>query len=509
MQYIADLVLERVQTEIDDSMFSIIMDETSDISKTEQVSLCLNYVHEGIKKEVLVGFFETKRTNGESLFNLAKDAIQSLNLDLKNIAGECFDGASNMCGLHGGLATLMKETSPLSIYVQCHAHRLNLALESSLVQNLKNALGTIQSFYNFIGGIAKKVASFKYIEVEGELLSLSLKLLSETRWVCRYEAMRAVDKQLKRIIKMLVVLVFGKYSDAKTSSDAQSLLGAICTFNFIFNLCVLKFILSNTNVLCTCFQEKLVDVFNARKKPDTTISTLKNGRNEFNFTNICEKAKFISENVKSWIKKDGQENEEIQFEEACLPRGCTSDLESYYRVNFFYMGLDQVIGELMYRFQGRDNNIICNLGEICHCENVKTDQFEKVSEFYNLNSELLQCDYRLWKQFLKDHMDIHAESASDLVNILFKRKLFTFLPQLSKIAKIFASIPATSSTVERSFSTLRRLKSFLRSTMGQARLSSIAIINIERPYANRILQESMGRIIDIFGKRKNRQSFLF
>ena len=95
------------------------------------------------------------------------------------------------------------------------------------------------------------------------------------------------------------------------------------------------------------------------------------------------------------------------------------------------MGLDQVIGELMYRFQGRDNNIICDLGEICHCENAKTDQFEKVSEFYNLNSELLQCDYRLWKQFLKDHVDIHAESESDLVNILFKCKLFTFLPQLS------------------------------------------------------------------------------
>lgn len=35
------------------------------------------------------------------------------------------------------------------------------------------------------------------------------------------------------------------------------------------------------------------------------------------------------------------------------------------------MGLDQVIGELMYRFQGRDNNIICDLGEIYLGENVK------------------------------------------------------------------------------------------------------------------------------------------
>ena len=148
-------------------------------------------------------------------------------------------------------------------------------------------------------------------------------------------------------------------------------------------------------------------------------------------------------------------------------------------------------------------------GKICLGENAETDQFEKVSTFYNLNSELLQCHYRLWKQFLKDYTDIHAETASDLVNILFKHKLFTFLRQLSQIAKIFASIPATSSTAERSFSTLRRFKSFLGSTMGQARLSSTAIINIERSYPNRILRESMDRIIDIFGKNKKSTIFSF
>ena len=44
--------------------------------------------------------------------------------------------------------------------------------------------------------------------------------------------------------------------------------------------------------------------------------------------------------------------------------------------------------------------------------------------------------------------------------------------------------------------------------MEKARLSSIAIICIERSYANRILQVSMDRIIDIFEKRKNCESFM-
>ena len=83
LQVISDLILEQIQTEIADTMFSIIMDETRDISKTEQLSLCLSHVHKSIKKKILLDFFETKPINKESLFNLAKYEMQSLNLDFK------------------------------------------------------------------------------------------------------------------------------------------------------------------------------------------------------------------------------------------------------------------------------------------------------------------------------------------------------------------------------------------------------------------------------------------
>ena len=39
-------------------------------------------------------------------------------------------------------------------------------------------------------------------------------------------------------------------------------------------------------------------------------------------------------------------------------------------------------------------------------------------------------------------------------------------------------------------------------------MSSIAIIYIERSYANCFLQVLIDRIIDIFGKRKDRKSFM-
>ena len=56
---------------------------------------------------------------------------------------------------------------------------------------------------------------------------------------------------------------------------------------------------------------------------------------------------------------------------------------------------------------------------------------------------------------------------------------------------------------------LRRIKTFLRSTMGQDRLSSIAVINIERKYANKPMQNDMQRIIDVFGCWRNRSSYFF
>ena len=104
---------------------------------------------------------------GEFLYELAKTAINKLDLRLENIIAECFDGAANVSGIRKGLATRMKECSPLGIYVHCYGHLLNLALQDTMteIETLRNAVGTIQSLYNFLHGSTKHHALFKDIEV--------------------------------------------------------------------------------------------------------------------------------------------------------------------------------------------------------------------------------------------------------------------------------------------------------------------------------------------------------
>ena len=79
-----------------------------------------------------------------------------------------------------------------------------------------------------------------------------------------------------------------------------------------------------------------------------------------------------------------------------------------------------------------------------------------------------------------------VESVSDL------------LPSYSKLAQIFSSIPATSCSAERSFSALWKIKTYLRSTMGQERLSNVAILNIKREITILIMNEKMNDLINAF-----------
>ena len=96
-------------------------------------------------------------------------------------------------------------------------------------------------------------------------------------------------------------------------------------------------------------------------------------------------------------------------------------------------------------------------------------------------------------------------TVSEILETMHQNDLFDIFPEFSKVVHILAVLPATSCSAKRSFSALRRLKTFLRSTMGQ----HIALINIERAYPNSGVSNDMDRIIDIFGLRNGRDSYFF
>ena len=104
--------------------------------------------------------------------------------------------------------------------------------------------------------------------------------------------------------------------------------------------------------------------------------------------------------------------------------------------------------------------------------------------------------YSLEKDTLSSHVP-SGSSASEIFYLLQSIGALKMLPEFAKALKILA----TSCSTERSFSSLRRLKTYLRNSMGQERLSNLALLHVEREYVNKVLKEDMDKIIDTFGKR--------
>lgn len=79
-------------------------------------------------------------------------------------------------------------------------------------------------------------------------------------------------------------------------------------------------------------------------------------------------------------------------------------------------------------------------------------------------------------------------------------------PMYTKFVELLLTIPGSSCTNERSFSLMRRVKTYLRSTMGQQRLNNISILAAYRELSD---QTNMDEIVDDFINQNNLRKATF
>ena len=124
------------------------------------------------------------------------------------------------------------------------------------------------------------------------------------------------------------------------------------------------------------------------------------------------------------------------------------------------------LAKIEYQVSGNDQNVLCALGDITLSDPPTSDSFDLVARNYDLVKELLQ----------EDQHTVHEE------------KLIKTATEV---------IPATSCSADCSFRGIRRFKTYLRSTMGQNRLNSLAIACTERSYGNKVIVNSMNKIFSV------------
>jgi len=112
--------------------FTILADETTDISRIEQFSLYLekssNFENDNsyFIREDFLQFVPIHSTVGLELANTIISTLTGLGINLKYLRRHGYDGAANMRSVFRGVQAIIMQKHPKAIYTHCFAHCLNL-----------------------------------------------------------------------------------------------------------------------------------------------------------------------------------------------------------------------------------------------------------------------------------------------------------------------------------------------------------------------------------------------
>jgi hypothetical protein len=77
------------------------------------------------------------------------------------------------------------------------------------------------------------------------------------------------------------------------------------------------------------------------------------------------------------------------------------------------------------------------------------------------------------------------------------------------MSNIVLTTPLATAESERCFSTLKRVKTYLRNKMGQDRLNALAVLTIEKEYIANIVNFNERVITKFAGQKNRRAEFLY
>ena len=157
--------------------YTLKVDSTKDPTGCENISIVLRFVDKSDNsvKERLISMPTSKHCDAKSLTQLVLSQLEDIGLNAGKMLSQCYDGASVMSGVHGGMQKLIQEELQREVpYVHCFNHQLHLVVVNAMSSDnaLENFFGVCNSLYKFL---RKPTVAAVYT---GE----KLKRLLEQRW---------------------------------------------------------------------------------------------------------------------------------------------------------------------------------------------------------------------------------------------------------------------------------------------------------------------------------------
>jgi Domain of unknown function (DUF4371)/hAT family C-terminal dimerisation region len=500
--------------------FSIITDTTQDVSKIDQLSQTFRYV-EIIKddngrpseikiRETFLGFYQCKSQMASDITNQIIEIVESKGLSFTQCRGQGYDGASTMSGAYGGVQKLIQDKQPLAVYVHCAAHNLNLVVNDavSAVREVQAFFTTVQELYAFFGHSIRRWELLSSITGES---AVTLKKLNPTRWAGRLSSLMGIKHRYCDVMKALTRIVL-ENKNASERNDALNLQKVMQTFEFVLILVVLTKVLSAINAASMCLQSKDADLLKATHRLKTAFEEVSDYRNKFSdavveATRICRlwgiEAKFKDTRVT---------RKKRHFDELAEDTRLTN-AEQRFRITVFNCLIDTVTTQITQRFTAMHSlitkfTVIFPITLSSAPEDEIVEQATALQKAYSCDlSEAFPVQLVTLASSLKSEI-AKLSSVKDLAHLLIVENVAmtsSFMDVVTALL-LFLTLPVAVATAERSFSKLRLIKSYLRSTMGQDRLRALALLSIE---AESVQSLTTDKLVENFASGKARRKMFF
>ncbi|XP_044141441.1 52 kDa repressor of the inhibitor of the protein kinase-like [Bufo gargarizans] len=474
-KHVLDTILSERRNAI---YFSLICDATPDISHTEQNVIVLRYVHRNsetenwVIQERFIEFFDFHQKTGEEIAEklLLRLAEHGINLD--DCRGQGFDNGANMSGKNKGVRAHIQKKFPKAVFCPCASHSLNLAgvHAASCCPDVITFFGCVNRLYLLFSGSPQR---WKILKDE---IGSSLHALSDTRWSARVEAVRPIALRLPGIIQALEKVI---------SSQRLSILQSFEERNKILQARSISMDIGRENI----------------KSLSLEMQALHD-----RWTDLLSEAKLVAEEmgIPKILKAPRRLNRsrKQQPDVSCIE---PEEAEMEFKINVFFVALDSIISELNQRFQSMEK-VCCLFTPILKLKTLSDAELvsstENLISYYSddLSSSLVGELQHLRKVY--DATFTRDLAPLDLLNAIHKLQLEGIFGEISIALRIFTTIPLSVPEGERAFSKLSLIKNYLRSTMSEQRLNSLALLSIEHELARKL---SFKDLIEDFASLKLRR----
>ena len=423
-----------------------------------------------------------------------KDVLLRLNLSLANYRGQCYDGAANMAGIRTGVATQISEYEQRAVFTHCYGHALNLAAADTMRQSkvLCGALDTVGEISRLLKYSPRRDSLFESIKSNIAPGVPGFRTLCPTRWTTKAASLQSVIDNYVAFQELWV-----ETADFEARARIHGVEAQMMKFDFLFGLVLGVCILSHTDNLSKTLQTPKLNAADGQNIAELTCKTLERIRTDDSFKLFWEKVLRFQQTLgvsepSLPRKRKAPKRLEVGTSEGFF----THTPEALFRVEYME-ALDLVINFIRERFNQPGYRIYCNLENLllkAASNDDYTAEFQFVLDYYgdDFDCSLLRTHLELFITCINTTEDNNQLTLLDIKSHVSRLSpgIRSSMSEVCKLIKILMVMPCTNAVSERSASALRRVKTYLRTTMGQSRLNHLMILHIHKESTDELSLES-------------------